>query len=168
MLNLVQTSKSVFYLSDSGWLDFNWSIRFSNVDRSQKPFDLRDEAFFSRRILGLSVLCSAWLHFSKSRGHHVEEDDQSVRFGCHGDPATQRRKIDIPEARFRKIRSALGCQMGPLESQNWMSNQVASVVGLFDIWLISRCGSSGCTRIRMRSHTKRRSDGFFFFLSQLL
>ena len=73
---------------------------------------------FSRRILGFSVLCNAWLHFCKSRGHHVEEGDQGVRFDCHGDPATQRRKIDIPEARFLKMRSALGCQMGPLESQN--------------------------------------------------
>ena len=45
-------------------------------------------------------------------GHHVEEADQGVRFGCHGDPATQRRKIDIPEARFLKIEVLLGAKWG--------------------------------------------------------
>ena len=46
MLNMVQTSKKILYLSDSGWLVINWGNRFSKVNRSQKPFDLRDEAFF--------------------------------------------------------------------------------------------------------------------------
>ena len=84
--------------------------RRSRLISATKPFFAENFGIFS------PVQCLA--HFSKSRGHHVEEGDQGVRFDCHGDPATQRRKIDIPEARFRKMRSALGCQMGPLESQN--------------------------------------------------
>ena len=64
--------------------------------------------------------------------HHDEGGDQSVRFDYHEVPAIQRRKIHIPEACFRKMRNALGCQIGTQESQKWISTQVASIVGKLD------------------------------------